>query len=172
VHALTELKHYISSPEPSISVTGRSTEGVTQAATAMSWLRSLDRAAVNRLFVAGGAGTSFGNHPLATEQFALGGPLRLGALDVGEKHGDNFVLATGGYLRQIARLPDFLGGPLLAGAWLENGSAFNSWKSATFDTNISAGLITETLIGPLFLGTSFGFDGAARFYVGIGRLFR
>jgi hypothetical protein len=138
----------------------------------MSWAWSLDRGARNRLFAIGGAGSSFGDRPLPTEQFALGGPFQLSALDGGERRGDNFVLTTGGYLRQVARLPDFMGGAVLAGGWLEFGSAFDDWDTATFDTNASVGMIAETLLGPVFVGGSAGSGGASRFYVGIGRIFR
>ena len=171
VHAVTELRHFFTAPVPDV-VTDRSTEGTTQAAGAWTWLHSLDRGGRNRLFVSGGAGTSFGDHPLPTEQFSLGGPFRLSALDAGAKRGDHFLLASTGYLRQVARLPDFLGGPLLLGSWVEEGSAFDTWRAADFDTNLSGGLIAETLVGAVFAGASTGFDGSWRFYLGIGRVFR
>ena len=79
-----------------------------------------------RLFVLGGGGTSFDDQPLPTDQFALGSPFHLGALDNGEFRGDHYYIATGGYLHQFGRLPDFMGGPIFAGAWLENGDAFDS----------------------------------------------
>jgi hypothetical protein len=171
VHAFTELKHFFTAPVPDV-VTDRSTDGATQAVGALTWVHSLDRGGRNRLFVTGGAGTSFGDHPLPTEQFSLGGPFRLSALDAGAKRGDHFVLASSGYLRQVARLPDFLGGPLLLGGWVEGGSAFDTWDAAQFDTNVSGGVIAETLIGAVFAGASTGLDGSWRFYLGIGRVFR
>ena len=36
---------------------------------------------------------------------------------------------------------------------------------------IGVGIITETLIGPIFFGTSAGFDGGWRVQFGIGRIF-
>jgi NTE family protein len=171
VHSSSQLRHFLNSPAPSVE-TDRSTEGVTQFEVGLSWAWSLDRSAQNRVFALGGAGTSFGDRPLPTEQFSLGGPFQLSALDGGARRGDNFVLTTGGYLRQVARLPDFMGGVVLAGGWLEFGSAFDEWDTATFDTNASVGVIAETLLGPVFVGASAGSDGASRFYVGIGRIFR
>jgi len=171
LNASSEARYFFDAPSADVP-TDRSTSGVAQAQTGLSWFWSLDRAARNRLFVAGGAGTSFGDHPLPTDQFVLGGPLRLSALDIGEQRGDNFVLASGGYLRQIARLPDFLGGPILAGGWIENGSAFDEWESRAFETNVTGGLIADTLIGPLFVAVSSGFHGPSRFYIGIGQIFR
>ena len=87
-----------------------------------------------RFFALGGGGTSFGKQPLPTDQFTLGRPFHLGAHDQGEFVGDHYYIATGGYLHQLGRLPDFMGGPLFAGAWIENGDAFNSGE-ATFRTN-------------------------------------
>ena len=46
----------------------------TRSRAGMSWAWSFDLAARNRIFALGGAGTSFGDRPLPTEQFALGGP--------------------------------------------------------------------------------------------------
>jgi NTE family protein len=171
LNAVTKARYFFDAPTPDVP-TDRSTSGVTQAQAGVTWFWSLDRAARNRLFVAGGAGTSFGDHPLPTDQFVLGGPLRLSALDIGEQRGDNFMLVSGGYLRQVARLPDFLGGPILAGGWLENGSAFDDWDSRDFQTNVTGGIIADTLIGPLFVAVSSGFHGPSRFYIGIGQIFR
>ena len=123
-----------------------------------------------RLFLLAGGGTSFGGHPLPTDQFSLGTPFHLGALDSGEIRGDHYYLLTGGYLHRLGRLPDFMGGPIFAGAWLENGDAFDS-GAATLRTNISAGVILDTLVGPVILAGSAGFDGRWRTYVGVGRIF-
>lgn len=171
LNAFMQARYFFDAPTAD-TPTDRSTDGVAQAQASATWFWSLDRGARNRLFVAGGAGTSFHDHPLPTDQFVLGGPLRLSALDIGEQRGDNFVLATGGYLRQIARLPDFLGGPVLAGGWIENGAAFDDWASRDVQTNVSVGMIADTLIGPVFVSVGAGFDGSTRFYIGIGQIFR
>ena len=127
---------------------------------------------LNRLFVYGGIGTTFDKTALPTDQFTLGSPLALGAYRSGELRGSHYFLGTGGYLRQVSRLPDFLGGPIFAGGWLENGDAFEDWNNATWRTNASAGVIMDTLIGPVMLAGSAGFDGRWRTYIGIGRIFK
>ncbi len=104
--------------------------------------------------------------------FSLGGPFRLGAYDTGEVGGANYLVGSAGYLRRLARLPDFVGGNIFAGGWLEGGSAFPRWESADWHGNVSAGLILETMLGPVFVGGSLGFDGHSRLYVSIGQLFR
>ena len=126
----------------------------------------------NTLFLLGGGGTSFSHHPLQIDQFLLGTPLHLSAYGVGEVRGDHYWLATVGVSREIGRMPDFLGGPVHVGVWLENGDAFDSWSDLSWRTHVSTGLIVDTLIGPMLLGGSAGFDGRWRTYVGIGRLIR
>lgn len=126
----------------------------------------------HRVFVAGGFGTSFRRTALPTNTFTLGSPLSLGAYRVGELRGSHSYLGTTGVMRQIGRLPDFLGGPMFVGAWIENGDAFEDWSAATWRTNASTGLILDTLLGPVILAGSGGFDGRWRTYIGVGRIFR
>ena len=126
----------------------------------------------NRLFLLGGLGTSFDKDPLPTDQFSLGAAFRLGAYSPGDLRGDHYYLATAGYLRQMGRLPDFMGGPVYAGGWLENGDTFNAWELATVRTNASMGVVMDTLLGPVIVAGSAGFDGRWRTYFGVGRIFR
>ncbi|HSP90275.1 MAG TPA: patatin-like phospholipase family protein, partial [Vicinamibacterales bacterium] len=125
----------------------------------------------NRVFVGWGLGTSFKNEPLPVNQFNMGQPFRLGAYDLGELRGDHYYLGTVGYLHQLGRLPDFLGGSIFAGGWLENGDAFNDWNKATFRTQAGVGLMADTLIGPVLVGGTVGFDGRWATYIAVGRLF-
>jgi len=95
----------------------------------------------------------------------------VGAFEPGQFRGDHFAVVTAGYLRGVARLPDFLGGPMFFGGWLENGSAFDDLGTAKSRSNGSVGAILDTLIGPVILGGSFSFSGDWRYYIGVGRLF-
>ncbi len=147
----------------------RTSNDLKQLSGEMNIFRSLGEA--NRVFVLAGGGTSFRGEGLPTDQFELGLPLHLGAYNVGELRGDHYYIASGGYFRQLGRLPDFMGGPVFAGAWLENGDTFNNGSEATFRTNLSGGLIMDTLIGPVLVAGSAGFDGRWRTYIGVGRIF-
>jgi NTE family protein len=128
------------------------------------------RARRDRLFLTGGAGVSFQGHPLAYDQFGLGQPFRLSAFSLGEVRGDHYLALTGGYLRGIGRLPDFIGGPVFVGSWLENGAAYDDFADAKLRTHVGVGAVLETLLGPATIGASFGFDGQRRYYLGIGRI--
>jgi NTE family protein len=173
-HTVTWLRHYFSAPVPGedVAVDDRTTEGVTQAQFAGSWLHSLDSASKRRIFLSGGTGTSFSGRPFPTEQFPLGGPLRMSAFSVGEQRGDHFAQLTIGYLHQLMRLPDFLGGPVFVGGWVEGGSAFEHIADARVGVHTSAIVLADTLLGPVFAGLSVGLDGNSRYYLGIGRLFQ
>ena len=169
VHAVATLEHILSSPDaPPEFSTDRSNDDVTRAEILGSVFRSVRTR--NRAFLTGAAGTTWG-HPLATEQFALGLPFRLGAYNVGELRGDNYGVLSAGYLHAVGRLPDFLGGPFYLGGWTEFGSVFDDIDDAKFRTNLAMGAIADTIIGPVLLGGAFDFDGAWRFYFGVGRLF-
>jgi NTE family protein len=170
VRLVGTLRHVFEAPDLPPSWTSDLTnDGLTQGEIEGSVFWSM-RSRRDRVFLAGGLGSSFGNHPLPSDQFPLGLPLRLGAFNVGERRGDNYAAATLGYLRGVARLPDFLGGPIFVGGWLENGSAFERLSEAQVDTHVGLGLIVDTLLGPAIVGASFGFDGQRRYYIGLGRL--
>ena len=164
--ASVTLTHYLQSPE--IAGVERTNADVTQLEGGMSmfWTPKRD----NRLFIVGSGGTSFDGNPIS--QFQLGYPFRLDAFRVGERRGDHYAVVTAGAAHALGRLPDFLGGPVYAAAWLENGTAFNTNDDADFHTHVAFGLILDTLVGPVAAGTSVGFDGSFRIFIGAGRLMR
>ena len=82
------------------------------------------------------------------------------------------MLLGAGYLRGIGRMPDVLGGGVFLGAWVEAGSAFDEWDTKDWKSDITGGFLLETLLGPVFLGGSIGFQGGGRFYVSLGPFFR
>jgi NTE family protein len=169
IAAFTKLDYVFDSPDINPPLpSGRSSLYLTQLTGEANKFWSVgDR---NRFFVLGGGGTSFTNKPLPTDQFPLGTPFHLGAIDNGEVRGDHYYVVTGGYLRQLGRLPDFMGGPIFIGGWLENGDAFDS-GAAGFRSNASGGLVLDTLVGPVILAGAAGFDGRWRTYIGVGRIF-
>ena len=169
MRAAARIDYIADSPDaPPEVAANRSNDGITQTEIGGSKVWRFRR--TDRLFVTGGAGTTSG-HPLPTEQFQLGAPLRLGAYAPGEVRGDHYAVVSAGYLRGVGRLADFLGGGIFLGGWIEGGSAFDDIDSARFKTDFSVGAIADTLVGPVILGGSFGVDGAWRYYIGIGRLF-
>ena len=166
---VADAHHVMSAPSlPASFVTPRSNLGLTQAELRSSYFWSWSEK-TNRLFAVGGVGSSFGELPLPTDQFVLGLPFRLDAFSIGERRGDYYASLTGGYLRSIGRLPDFLGGPIIVGGWAETGSAFDADSTTQIDVQFGGGIIFETLLGPALFSYTVG-SGERRLHVGFGRL--
>ena len=162
------LSQTFDSPEaPGVERTNRD---LTQAELGLSQFHAIGGR--NRVFATFTGGTSFGDTPLPTRQFTVGYPFILDAFSVGEERGDHYAVLTLGAMRRVGRLPDFLGGPVFAGAWLENGAVFDTHENADLRSQLGLGLVGDTLVGPVLIGTSIGFDGAWRVTFGVGRVFR
>jgi NTE family protein len=125
----------------------------------------------NRIFFRAAAGTSFDAHPYFND-FSLGGPFRMSAYLNDELRGAHFALAGAGYMRQLPRLPSWIGGHAYAAVWVEGGSAFQSRSAVTWHQDIAAGLIIDSMIGPVFVGASVGPGGHSRVYFALGPIFR
>ena len=134
---VTTSRYIMNAPSPNLPVNIiRSNDGLIQADIQGSSFWSWHEKA-RRIFIVGAGGSSFGSLPLPTTQFTLGAPFQLDAFSVGERRGDTIVrVVTAGYLHMVSRLPDFLGGPVIVGAWSENGSAFDKFSDAAFETQL------------------------------------
>ena len=128
-------------------------------------------AGVGRVFVSVAGATSFDDAPSPFYQFTLGGPFRLGAFDVDEFRGSHTAYVAAGYVHRIGRLPDLVGGPIHLVAWFESGSAFETPRDAVVHSDLSGGLLVDTLMGALLVSGSVGDDGSGAFYVALGRPF-
>jgi NTE family protein len=153
---------------PDVTGATRSNQDLTQAELVGSWFHTAGIR--NRIFGVLSGGTSFGDHPLPTRQFTVGYPFVLDAFSIGERRGDHYAVLTLGALRRVGRLPDFVGGPIFAGGWLENGSVFDTHGKADVNTQIAVGVILDTLVGPVMVASSTGLDGGWRTIFGIGRI--
>jgi NTE family protein len=136
------------------------------AATTVRAVRRRDR-----VFASGAAGTTFGDPTYPPYDFMLGGMLRLSAYDPGELRGRNYAVGAVGYLLSLRRLPDIIGGGLYFSSWIEMGSAFNDPGDADINGDVTAGLLAETFLGPVFVGGSVGGDGG-RLLITLAPLFR
>jgi NTE family protein len=172
-HVDASLKRFFDAAQPTSAPPGVEIEPVNQF-----WQGEVDYwqffrvRGVDRVFYNVAAGTSFGEEPRGLNVFSLGGPFRLDSLNQDELRGPNYLLATTGYMKELFRLPDFLGGSVLAGAWVGAGSAFDKLDQAQFEFSGSAGLVAETLFGPVFGGISSGTTGGFKLYVALGPMFR
>jgi NTE family protein len=127
------------------------------------------------LFFAGAGGTSFSQRNVGTEQFTLGGPYRLGAYDRDEFRGNQYLLLSTGYLHRLSQLPSLIGGRLYAASWYDFGGAFGGMNANIFNNRyrnaVSAGLVADTILGPVSLIGSFGEGGRGKIYFTVGKFF-
>jgi NTE family protein len=124
-----------------------------------------------RVLLGGSGGSSFGDTTVVNA-FALGGPFQLGAFYPGELRASNAVVANLGYFHELGRLAEGTIGRLWVGSWVDEGSAFEQASSARFHTNVTAGFVLESPIGPVFAGASVGGDGRYRIYFSMGPILR
>jgi NTE family protein len=164
-------RYVFSSPDPEPPVVTTATDdGLTQADLQGSQFWSA-RGKRDRVFLTGAGGSSFGNHPLPTEQYALGLPFRLDGFSVGERRGDNYWVLTGGYLYGVGALPAFFGGAAYLGGWLENGAVWGNATNDSYALQVGIGALVETLLGPALLGVTFGGHGTRQVHIGFGGIF-
>jgi NTE family protein len=125
----------------------------------------------DRLFVRLAGGTTFEKDAPFSLAYALGGPLRLGAYEQGRFRGSRFFYGSAGFLHRVVDNTLLVRGATYIGAWYEMGSAFDRNQDATVRHVGSAAVLVDSVVGPLFLGGSWGESGRFRLYFGIGTLF-
>jgi len=123
------------------------------------------------LFLVASGGSTFGNEASQIMKFTLGGPLRLGALGLDEIRANQYVNGAAGVLREIFTFPPLVGGKIYAAGWYELGKAYGVPDFTGLYQAGTAGVAVDTVLGPMFLGESFGEGGRRKFYFLLGRLF-
>jgi len=127
------------------------------------------------IFVLTAGGTTFRGDAGPFQVFALGGPFRLGAYLPQEFLGNHYAYASLGFRREFFRLPQLLGRGIYWGGWYEAGSAFGSTAgeagSVVVRGSFNAGLIADTIVGPITLSAAASPTGQSRVNFSIGRIF-
>lgn len=114
-------------------------------------------------------GGTFGGDVQPTSTFLLGGPLRVGALEVGELRGAHLAFVSGGVLRKFYESPASVLGSVYGAFIYEVGDAFDH-RPEPFHSG-TAGVMAETGLGLLFTGFSYGEQGRGGFFFSFGRIF-
>ncbi|HKX32951.1 MAG TPA: hypothetical protein VJ302_35040, partial [Blastocatellia bacterium] len=147
--------------------------GLGQAETKLSVFHPVTKSGV--VFVVGSGGLSFSRKYIGTQQFVLGGPFRLGAYNRDEFRGNQYLLASSGYLHQIFQLPPLSGGKVYLGSWYDVGGAYGgigaNFAGRRYHQTISTGLIVDTILGPFSTVGSLGEDGRGKIYFAFGKFF-
>jgi NTE family protein len=123
------------------------------------------------VFVVGEGGTSFGSTHIGVPQFYLGGPGRLSAYGTNELFGNQYYAFRIGYLHDLVTLPPFAGGKVYAIGAYEFGKMYGAPNESGFPNDFAAGVLAETVVGPLFLGGSIGDTGHDKWFFQLGHVF-
>jgi NTE family protein len=127
------------------------------------------------VFLSGSAGTTF-NYATGLPQFSLGGSRQLVAYGTNELLMDKYFLFQLGYLRQLAKLPPLLGSGIYFLGVYEAAQVYgppNTMvnKASGFPTDGAAGIVVNTIFGPVEAAYAYGDTGHRKFFFRVGRLF-
>jgi NTE family protein len=126
------------------------------------------------VFLSAFAGSTL-NYATGLPQFSLGGSQELVAYGTNELLMNQYFLFQLGYIRQLATLPPLLGsGVYFLGVY----EAAQVWdqplqvnRASGFPTDAAAGLVVNTIFGPVEAAYAYGDTGHHKFFFRIGRLF-
>jgi NTE family protein len=123
------------------------------------------------VFAGGEGGSSFGYTNIGVPQFFLGGPGRLTAYGSNELFGNQYYDIQLGYLHNLVTLPPFVGKSVYAIGSYEFAKMYNFPNQSNFPNDVAAGVIAETVAGPLFVGASYGDTGHKKWFFQLGHVF-
>jgi len=125
------------------------------------------------VYVAAFGGSSYG-FKTGPPSFSLGGSRKLVAWGTNELLTNQYFLGQVGYIRELAKLPPFLGSTVNFLGFLELGKTYKlplapNPPHLPFDA--AGGLLVNTIFGPILVAGAVGDYGHGRFYFQIGRVF-
>jgi hypothetical protein len=98
-------------------------------------------------------------------------PTRRSAYGTNELFGNQYYDFRIGYLRNLLTLPPFVGGRVYAIGAYEFGKTYSAPNESGFPNDFAAGVLAETVVGPLFLGGSIGDTGHDKWFFQLGHVF-
>jgi NTE family protein len=130
--------------------------------------------APSSVYLNASGGTTYTSHHVGIPPFALGGTEKLAAYSLNELLTDQYFLFQTGYLRELKKLPPFLGSAIYLDARYEIGKAYNLPGVAPYPQYEMDGvgeIVMNTLFGPVMVGGAIGNHDHQKFFFRIGRLF-
>jgi NTE family protein len=127
------------------------------------------------VFLNGYWGSTF-DYETGLPQFSLGGSQRLVSYGINELLMDKYLLFQLGYIRQLAKLPPLLGSGVYFLGLYEAAQVYGPPHTQVnlasgFPTDVAAGLVVNTIFGPVEAAYAYGDTGHHKFFFRIGRLF-
>lgn len=159
IRILASLKHFPESTLPALSQAELRITAAKPVSPRASFLGGVS------------GGTSFDSRDAGIRGFSFGAPIRLGAYGPNELRGHEYFLFTAGYLRELITLPPLAGDKLYWTTFYQAGRMGGAQFHRGVPMSLSSVLVAKTLLGPIYLGGSWGDRGHRRWYFGLGRVF-
>jgi len=126
------------------------------------------------VFLSAFAGSTL-NYGTGLPQFSLGGSQELVAYGTNELLMNQYFLFQLGYIRQLAKLPPLLGSGIYFLGLYEAAQVYDQSPlvnhASGFPTDGAAGIVVNTIFGPVEAAYAYGDTGHHKFFFRIGRLF-
>lgn len=150
------------------------TDTVPVFQTTMQFFQPIDRA--DSVYLRTSGGTTFNTSATGVPPFSLGGPLQLSAYARDEIRTNQFIFLQVGYLREIGQLPALIGNKVYFNSLYEvarpyKTQSFSLNGFSDFPMDGAAGVLFETLLGPAYIGASWGDSGHRKIFFKLGRVF-
>ena len=123
------------------------------------------------MYLAASGGSTLWKNPGGLPPFSLGGSFKLPAFNTNELLTNQYFLFQGGYIRQLGQLTPLAGGKVLLFVGGDVGKAYYLKEDLDVAGDGAVGLVINTLLGPIVVGTAFGNDGHQKFFFEIGRAY-
>jgi NTE family protein len=123
------------------------------------------------LYLIAAGGSTFGYDHTGLPVFSLGGLPRLAAYGINEFLTNQYIYGRIGYLHRLGELPAFLGKGLYLEGHVEVAKPYGVPNVSGVPGDITAGVIMETIFGPVLVGASAGESGHHKWFFQLGRVF-
>jgi len=123
------------------------------------------------VFFGANGGTTFTYHQTGVPPFSLGGNQNLVAYGANEFLTNQYFLFKAGYIRQLLALPPILGGNLYFVGAFEAAKVYDVADVSSVPGDGYAGVIVNTIFGPVLVGGAYGATGHHKVFFRLGRVF-
>lgn len=124
------------------------------------------------VFLTASGGTTFGYSQTGVPLYTLGGPLRLSAYGTNEIFTNQYMLYQLGYLHQLAQLSPILGNKIYFTTFYELAKPYGTRNGiSSLPMDGTAGIVIESLVGPILFAGSWGDSGHRKIFFTLGRIF-
>ncbi len=150
---------------------GKPASGTTFPLAELSMIGFRPITGKSSIYLGASGGSTLWENPGGLPPFSLGGSFRLPAYNTNELLTNQYFLFQGGYLRKLGALSPLAGGKVLLFAGADISKAYYVERESHLPSDGSAGLIINTLFGPVVVGGAIGDAGHYKFFFEVGRAY-